>query len=88
MAVTVPATDPTNYALQALITTLASAVTANANPATLAQTQATLFQLRMQLVIQLMGQYNPAMGGQVLDGGGLPSSLNPATILSSLTINT
>lgn len=90
MTVTVPATDSVNNALQAQITAVQAAVTANVNPANqLAQIQ-LLFQLQQQLVENLMSATNERgnYGSPGLSGNTVPSYLNPATILSSLTINT
>ena len=90
MTVTVPATDSVNNTLQAQIAAVQAAVTANVNPANqLAQTQ-LLFQLQKQLVSNLMDATNERgnYGNPGTASATTPSFLNPATVLSTLTINT
>lgn len=91
MTVTVPATDSVDFALQAQITAVAAAISANVNPANLLAETQLLFQLQAQLVMNLMNNTNergnyasPGLNG----GNTVPSFINPATILSTLTINT
>lgn len=90
MTVTVPATDGVNNALQAQITAVAAAIAANVNPSNLLAETQLLFQLQQQLVTNLMGNTNDRAnyGNPGNAGATAPSFLNPATILSSLTINT
>jgi hypothetical protein len=88
MAVTVPATDIVNNLLQAQITSVQALVNANANPADLFANTQLLWQLQMQLVMNLMGNTNSRGNPGAFTGLGTLSFLNPATILSSLSINT
>ena len=89
MAIVVPSSDTVNYALQAQIAVVQALVTANANPVNLAANSQLLFQLQQQLVENLMGNTNDR--ANYLSPGlaaGVPSFYNPATIISSGTINT
>jgi hypothetical protein len=79
MTVTVPASDVANFNLQAQITALATTITAN--PLQGASLALIKQQLQAQLVNNLMNNN--------FDGNATGTShLDPATILSSLTINT
>lgn len=87
MTVTVPSTDASNYALQAQVAAVQALVTAAANPALLPNQVQTLKQLQMQLVMSLMANiYDHANYGAGVNQQ--PSWLDPATVLSTLTINT
>lgn len=88
MAVTVPATDAANLALQTQITALAALVAANANPAVLPQLTSQLDLLRQQLVMSLMSNAFYRTPGGGMASNNTPSFLNAATVLSTLTINT
>jgi hypothetical protein len=86
MTVTVAATDVANFNLQAQITAVGAAVTAAVNPAvqfSLLQLQA---QLQAQLVANLLANYQ-ARGNSSQGGSASQSWINPATVLSTLSIN-
>jgi hypothetical protein len=85
MAVTVPSTDVQNFSLQAAVTALQAAVTANANPAIEAQLTAMLNIAQVQLVDSLMANANARHPVQFGNG---PSFLTAANILANGTINT
>jgi hypothetical protein len=88
MTVVVPASDVTNAAIQAEITTLSALVTSNAaNGAMAMQFSQTLAQLQAQLVVNLMSNACADPGGSS-GGGASPSRLTPAGILAACTINT
>jgi hypothetical protein len=90
MTVTVPATDSVSNTLQAQITAVAASIAANANPANLLAETQLLFQLQVQLVNNLMNNTNERAnyGSPGMTNNTSPSFLNPATILSTLSINT
>jgi hypothetical protein len=67
------------------VTTLAAAVTANANPLVLPELQQELTAAQIQLVINLMA--NQSNRTPVQFGNG-PSFITAAGVLNSLTINT
>jgi hypothetical protein len=75
-----------NYNLQAQVTLVAALVTANANPATLLQTQIELDALQQQLVASLMaaGNLRPPGTGNATNK---PSFLTASGVLSACTIN-
>jgi hypothetical protein len=88
MAVTVPSTDLVNYTLQAQIAAVQALVNApTINPAQNQQNLQTLYQLQCQLVYNLMNNTNARSAG-AMGGLGLLSYVNPATVLSTLSINT
>jgi hypothetical protein len=89
MAVSIPANDVQNTLIATQITQLGTLITANlATAAPLTQLQQ---QLQWQLVQNLMnaaiGQQGGGTGGGMGSGGAV-SRLNPATILSTCTVNT
>jgi hypothetical protein len=77
-------TDVQNAALQAQIAAVQTLVTANTTnvPQNLAYAQ-ELTMLQAQLVSNLMARYNAGM-----QRGVAPGYINPATVLSTLSINT
>jgi hypothetical protein len=87
MAVTVPATDVVNYALQAEITTIGTLITANPQASNLLQLQQLQQSLQAQLVNNLISGATVGAGGGY-GGGSFPSHLTPSGILSAGTINT
>jgi hypothetical protein len=88
MTVTVPSTDIGNFQLQARVTAMQAAVTANANPLIQPQLVAQLDQLQQQLVNSLTANGNSRTPGAGSTGGPKPSYLTASGILSSGTINT
>ena len=85
MAITVPSSDPVNNALQAQIAVVQALVNApTINPAQNAQNLQTLAALQLQLVVNLMGNYQQR--GVIL-GQTTPAWINPATVISSLSVN-
>jgi hypothetical protein len=88
VTVTIASSDVQNFNLQAQITQVQAAVTANANPAQLQQNTILLDTLQRQLVDNLMASaFNRTPGGGNA-GSGKPSFLTASGILSSLTVNT
>jgi hypothetical protein len=86
MTVTVASTDPANNTLQAQITAVQALVNApTINPAQNFQNLQTLAQLQFQLVMNLISNYQDR-GPQL--GLTTPAWLNPATVLSTLSVNT
>ncbi len=86
MTVTVSSTDVANFNLQAQITAVQALVNApTINPAQNFQNAQTLAQLQLQLALNLLSNYQNRSNGQL--GQGSTSWINPATLLSSLTIN-
>ncbi len=85
MTVTVASTDPVNNALQAQITAVQALVNApTINPATNLLNLQTLAQLQSQLVMNLIANYqnrSPQLGVTT------PAWINPATVLSTLSVN-
>ena len=86
MAVTIPAGDVDNYALQTEITALATAITNNPLLATPLAYQK--LQLQTQLVLNLIAAATGGAGNGDNAAGVKASTLNPATILSTCTVNT
>lgn len=86
MAVTIPAGDIVNAALAAEITAITSYITAN--PLTAATFAATKLQLQKQLVENLMAHATGGAGHGDNAAGVQASTLSPATILSTCTVNT
>jgi hypothetical protein len=85
MAITVPSTDPVNNALQAQIAAVQALVNApTINPAQNQQNLATLAALQLQLVTNLMSNYQ---NRTVVLGQTVNSWINPATVISTLSIN-
>jgi hypothetical protein len=85
MAIVVPAGDPVNNALQAQIAVVQALVNApTINPAQNQQNAQTLAQLQLQLVANLMSNYQ---NRTVVLGQATNSWINPATVISSLSIN-
>ena len=85
MAIVVPAGDPVNNTLQAQIAAVQALVNApTINPAQNLQNLQTLAQLQSQLVQNLMGNYQnrTVILGQVNDAW-----INPATVISTLSVN-
>ena len=88
MTVTVAATDIANYALQAQITAVQTLVNApTVNPAQLFANTLLLAQLQAQLVANLMAN-TYAKNGPGNVAAGTMAYLNPATILSTCSVNT
>jgi hypothetical protein len=87
MTVTVAAGDLVNHALQAQVAAVQTLVTAATNPAILANQVQTLKQLQQQLVMNLMSNVFAIGNPSNLTLGAL-AFLDPATILSTLTVNT
>lgn len=86
MAIVVPSTDPVNNTLQTQIAAVQALVNApTVNPAQNFQNLQTLAQLQLQLVANLMSNYQnrTAILGQATNAW-----VNPATVISSLTVNT
>ena len=85
MTVTVASSDPSNNALQGQITAVQALVNApTINPAINFQNLQTLAQLQYQLVQNLLANYQnraPVLGQTT------PAWINPATVLSTLTVN-
>lgn len=85
MTVTVASSDVSNFNLQAQITAVTAAIAANVNPAILFSLQQLQTQLQSQLLQSLIANYQNRGNSQM--GQGSTSWINPATALSSLTIN-
>lgn len=86
MTVTVASTDVPNYNLQAQITAVQALVNApTINAVQNFQNLQTLAQLQFQLAMNLLSNYQNRTNSQL--GAGSTSWINPATLLSSLTIN-
>ena len=87
MAVTIPAGDIVNAAIQAEITALTSAITANPLVANALQQQQLA--LQAQLVMNLIAAASPDGSGSGNNTPGVfASHLTPASILSNCTVNT
>lgn len=85
MAVTIPASDVSNTQIQTQITALTALIAANPLTASsFTQLQQTL---QLQLVTNLMNACC-AGGGEGGASGSAAAHLNPATILSTCTVNT
>ncbi len=86
MAIVVPSTDPVNNALQAQIAAVQALVNApTINPAQNFQNLQTLATLQLQLVTSLMSNYQDRA---VVLGQATSAYINPATVISTLTVNT
>jgi hypothetical protein len=86
MTITVASTDVANYNLQQQIVQVQALVNApTINPAQNQQNLQTLAQLQAQLLFNLISNYQNRSNSQM--GQGSTSYINPATALSSLTIN-
>lgn len=85
MAIVVPAGDPVNNALQAQIAVVQALVNApTINPAQNFQNLQTLAQLQSQLVMNLISNYQDRT---VVLGQATLAWINPATVISSLSVN-
>lgn len=85
MTITVPSTDPVNNTLQAQIAAVQALVNApTVNPAQNAQNIITLAGLQTQLVMNLLSNFQ---NRTVVLGQATNSWINPATVISTLSIN-
>jgi hypothetical protein len=85
MAISVPATDIVNTLLVSQIAQVQALVNApTINPAQNQQNLATLAALQLQLVTNLMSNYQNRV---VVLGQTVNSWINPATVISTLSIN-
>jgi hypothetical protein len=85
MAITVPASDVENFNLQAQVTALQAAVTANANPQLLPGLTAALDTAQRKLVSSLMAN---AANRRPPGMGTTTSFITASGVLSANTINT